>query len=75
MVMELLEKEKKDRKESARAQAKMNSIIIGIAWIFGGVIATLGCSCLSLIRGSGGFIIASALIMIGIMHIIRGLRR
>jgi len=74
-VLEARVLEKQERAESARSQAALTSVVLGVACILGGTLATVGCSCLTLGAGSGRFVIATGAIAVGIGFIVRGLRQ
>ncbi len=72
-VLEGLVRERHERQEVARDRAGMNSIMLGFAWLVGGLLATVVCSGLTLGAGTGRFVVATGAFVVGIAFIVRGM--
>jgi hypothetical protein len=63
------------RAVEAQGQVALTTAALGMAWVFGGVIATIACSGLALGAGTGRLVIVTFAIAIGVGLMVRGLRR
>ena len=62
----------RERVVADRSRAGLSSVALGVAWIVGGLFATVLCSG---IVGSGRFIIATGALFAGVGLIVRGIRQ